>query len=85
MDKIKVGALGIFDEQKFKKLASDREDWLNGGEDILLNNKVIPWDQVKADGTYYGSDILEHIVELQYLDSKKEVLNNIFGKFCIGK
>ena len=38
MDKIKVGALGIFDEQKFKKLASDREDWLNGGEDMLLNN-----------------------------------------------
>ena len=38
MDKIKVGALGIFDEQKFKKLASDREDWLNGGEDMFLNN-----------------------------------------------
>ena len=48
--------------------------------DILFNNKVIPWDQTKEDGTYYGSDILEHIVGLQYLDSKKEVLNNIFIK-----
>ena len=48
--------------------------------DILLNNKEIPWDQVKEDGTYYGSDILEHIAGLQYLESKKDVLNNIFVK-----
>ena len=37
MADIKISSLGILDEQKFIKLASDREDWLNSGEDMLLN------------------------------------------------
>lgn len=38
MEKIKISSLGILDEQKFKKLASERQDWLNTGEDMLPNN-----------------------------------------------
>ena len=38
MEKIKMSSLGLFDEQKFKKIANDREEWLNSGDDMLLNN-----------------------------------------------
>lgn len=41
MEKIKLSSLGILDEQKFKKLGSEREDWLNSGDDMLLNNNYI--------------------------------------------
>lgn len=37
MEKIKIGSLGIFDEQKFKKLATDRENWLASGYNMLVN------------------------------------------------
>ena len=50
-----------------------------GISDILFNNAVIPWDKVKEDGTtYYGSDILSNLVSLQYLDSKKLTIYQIF-------
>ena len=38
MEKIKISSLGILDEQKFKKLASERQEWLNSGDDMLLSN-----------------------------------------------
>lgn len=38
MEKIKMSSLGLIDEHKFKKLASDREEWLLSGEDMLLSN-----------------------------------------------
>lgn len=38
MAKIKMSSLGLIDEHKFKKLASDREEWLLSGEDMLLSN-----------------------------------------------
>lgn len=41
MDKIKISSLSFLDEQKFKKLASDREEWLNSGNDMLLNNNYM--------------------------------------------
>lgn len=41
MEKIKLSSLGILDEQKFKKLGSEREDWLNSGDDMLLNNNYM--------------------------------------------
>lgn len=37
MAKIKVGLLGSLNEHKFKKMASDRNDWLLKGDDILIN------------------------------------------------
>ena len=37
MDKIKISSLGTFDEQKFKKLSSNRDSWLKKGEDMLLS------------------------------------------------
>ena len=50
-----------------------------GITDILFNNAVIPWDKVKEDNTtYYGSDILSNLVSLQYLDSKKSTIYQIF-------
>ncbi|MGN1371197.1 MAG: 2Fe-2S iron-sulfur cluster-binding protein [Candidatus Coprovivens sp.] len=41
MDKIKISSLSFLDEQKFKKMASDREEWLNSGNDMLLNNNYL--------------------------------------------
>lgn len=38
MEKIRMSSLGLIDEHKFKKLASDREEWLLSGEDMLLSN-----------------------------------------------
>lgn len=38
MEKIKISSLGILDEQKFKKIASERQDWLNSGADMLPSN-----------------------------------------------
>ena len=38
MEKIKISSLGILDEQKFKKIASERQDWLNSGVDMLPSN-----------------------------------------------
>ncbi len=37
MGKIKVGALGMLDEHKFRRLSSLREDWINDGDDMLIN------------------------------------------------
>lgn len=37
MDKIKISSLGTFDEQKFKKLASNRDGWLKKGNDMIIN------------------------------------------------
>lgn len=37
MDKIKISSLGTLDEQKFKKLADDRQDWLHSGTDMIIN------------------------------------------------
>ena len=41
MEKIKLSSLGLFEEHKFKKLASEREDWLNSGDDMLFNNNYV--------------------------------------------
>lgn len=41
MEKIKLSGLGILDEQRLKKLGNEREEWLNSGEDMLLNNNYI--------------------------------------------
>ena len=41
MEKIKLSSLGLFEEHKFKKLASERENWLNSGDDMLLNNNYV--------------------------------------------
>lgn len=50
-----------------------------GISEIVFNNALIPWDKVKEDGTtYYGSDILEHFFSLEYLDSKKMTIYQIF-------
>ena len=37
MDKIKISSLGIFDEQKFRKLKETRNAWLNSGNDMIIN------------------------------------------------
>ena len=39
MEKIKIRSLGVFDEQKFKKLGDERNKWLESGEDMLINTK----------------------------------------------
>ncbi len=38
METIKMNSLGVLDSQKLKKLGQEREDWLNSGEDMLINN-----------------------------------------------
>ena len=43
MDKIKLSSLGLLEEQKFKKLSAEREDWINSGEDMLLNNNFVSY------------------------------------------
>jgi len=37
MEKIKISALGAFDEQKFKKLADSRDGWLKKGKDLIVS------------------------------------------------
>ncbi len=37
MEKIKISSLGVFDEQKFRKLADNRDSWLKKGEDMVIN------------------------------------------------
>ncbi len=37
MEKIKISSLGVFDEQKFKKLAASRDGWLKKGEDMIIS------------------------------------------------
>lgn len=37
MEKIKISSLGIFDEQKFKKLAIERGNWLSSGYNMVIN------------------------------------------------
>ena len=37
MEKIKISSLGVFDEQKFKKLATSRDGWLKKGEDMIIS------------------------------------------------
>lgn len=37
MDKIKISSLGIFDEQRFKKIASLREEFLDSGYNMVIN------------------------------------------------
>ena len=38
MEKLKIKSLGIFDEQKFKKIGEERNNWLESGSDMILNN-----------------------------------------------
>lgn len=38
MEKVKISSLGILDEQKFKKIASERDEWLNSGDDMLISD-----------------------------------------------
>ncbi len=37
MEKIKISTLGAFDEQKFKKLADNRDGWLKKGKDLIVS------------------------------------------------
>ena len=37
MEKVKISSLSILDEQRFKKLASNRDSWLKKGTDMLIN------------------------------------------------
>lgn len=41
MENIKLGSLGLLEEQKLKKLAAERENWLNSGKDMLINNNFV--------------------------------------------
>jgi ferredoxin-NADP reductase len=41
MEKIKFNSFNLLEEQKFKKLASERNDWLNSGNDMLINDNFV--------------------------------------------
>lgn len=42
MNKIKISSLGVLDEKKFKKLADERNDWLNSGKDVVISlNSIV--------------------------------------------
>lgn len=76
MDKIKISSLGIFDEQRFKKLADDRNDWLNSGNDMLISSNykvneiadelkpsqlVVSIKKINKEGLNYKSIVLENV------------------------
>lgn len=42
MNKVKISSLSMLDEKKFKKLADERNDWLNTGEDVVISlNSIV--------------------------------------------
>ncbi len=64
MDKIKISSLGIFDEQKFKNLADDRNDWLNSGKDMLISTN------------YKINELAEDLKNPQMVVSIKRIMND---------
>lgn len=48
MEKIRISSLGPLDEQRFKRLAADREEWFDSGEDMLINNNYIVNKEAKT-------------------------------------